>query len=65
MNNVVCECCYVVHGWIRHCNCKGGPTRSDPSNVFGLAEPSIYAAMGRNEASGRKAGTAEPDGGAV
>lgn len=51
MNNVVCECCYVVHGWIRSCTCAGGPTRTDPENLFGLAEPWIDTSMGRNEAS--------------
>lgn len=51
MNNVVCECCYVVHGWIRSCTCAGGPTRTDPETPFGLAEPRIDTSMGRNEAS--------------
>lgn len=49
MNNVICECCFVVHGWIRGCNCSGGPTRTDPTNPFGLKEPWINTSMGRNE----------------
>jgi hypothetical protein len=49
MNNVVCECCYVIKGWIRSCNCKGGATRTDPESAFGAVEPDIYAPMGRNE----------------
>lgn len=51
MNNVICECCYVVHGWTRSCNCTGGPTRTDPENVFGLVSPWIDTSMGRNEAT--------------
>lgn len=51
MNNVICECCYVVHGWIRTCNCRRGPTRTDPTNPFGLKEPWINTSMGRNEKS--------------
>ena len=49
MDNVVCECCYVMNGWLRSCNCSGGPTRTDPDNMFGLAEPWINTTMGRNE----------------
>ena len=40
MNNVVCERCYVVNGWIRSCNCKDGPLRTDEDNRFGITEPS-------------------------
>ncbi len=39
MDNVICECCYVALGWVRSCNCAGGPTRTDAGNVFGLASP--------------------------
>jgi hypothetical protein len=49
MSNVICECCYVVNGWLRSCNCRGGPTRTDPTNPFGLKEPWINTSMGRNE----------------
>jgi len=49
MDNVICECCYVLHGWIRSCTCYGGPTRNDPGSVFGLIEPKIDTSMGRNE----------------
>lgn len=48
-SHAICECCYVVHGWIRSCNCKGGPTRTDSTNPFGLVEPWIDKSMGRNE----------------
>jgi hypothetical protein len=60
MENVICECCYVVNGWIRHCNCEGGPTRTDSHNPFGLAEPWIDKSMGRNERDG--ASTTTPEG---
>lgn len=49
MTNVTCECCYVVRGWKHYCNCKGGPTRTDPESPFGLVEPWINKTMGRNE----------------
>lgn len=49
MKTVACECCYVMKGWLRLCDCKGGPTRLDPENPFGLAEPWMDESMGRNE----------------
>ena len=49
MSSVICECCYVMHGWIKSCNCKGGPTRTDKHNIFGVTEPWIDSSMGRNE----------------
>ena len=51
MNNVICEKCYVAHGWIRICSCKGGPTKTDSTSAFGLVEPYIDKTMGRNEKS--------------
>jgi hypothetical protein len=47
--NVICECCYVIRGLIRSCECKDGPMRTDKKNQFGLAWPETHAPMGRNE----------------
>lgn len=49
MIDVICDCCYVMRGWIRQCNCVGGPTRLHSDNIFGIAEPWLDSRMGRNE----------------
>lgn len=49
MDNVICECCYVVHGWMRSCNCADGPMRTDPENPFGFVWPRTNTTMDRNE----------------
>lgn len=47
----VCDCCYVLRGLVYGCNCLRGPTRLDPRNSLGPAEPWINTTMGRNEPS--------------